>query len=338
MVLMGADMRRREFLGVLGGVAAGWSTSARAQQAKAVRIGHLITGSLESPDTRVSIDALRQGLSELGYVEGHNIIIERRSADARIERLSALAIELVGLKVDVIVAVATPAGRAAQQATGTIPIIVSAMGDPVQDGLVASLSSPGANITGTTFLGPELVPKRFALLKELLPRVSRVGALWHPGAFSERTTQAMLSEASAAAKTLSLQLQLVEARRPDDLAQAFTAMTRERAEALFTFPSTMFFNERQRLIDLAAGHRLPAMFNARAFVQQGGLIAYGANLTAVTRRAATYVDKILKGAKPADLPVEQPTVFELAINLKTARTLGLDVPLFLQQRADEVIE
>ena len=331
-------MRRREFLGVLGGAAIAWPLAARAQQARTAKIGHLITGSLESPDTRVSIDALRRGLSELGYVEGQNIIIERRSADARIERLPALAAELVGLKVDVIIAGATPAGRAAQQATGTIPIIVSAMGDPVQDGLVASLSSPGANITGTTFLGPELVPKRFALLKELLPKVSRVGALWHPGAFSERTTQAMLSEAAAAAKTLNLQLQLVEARRPDDLGDAFTAMTRERAEALFTFPSTMFFNERQRLIDLAAGHRLPAMFNAREFVQQGGLIAYGANLTAVTLRAAIYVDKILKGAKPADLPVEQPAVFELALNLKTARTLGLDVPLFLQQRADEVIE
>jgi len=329
-------MRRRQFIAGLGSVAA-WPVRARAQQARTAKIGHLITGSLESPDTRVSIDALRRGLSELGYVEGQNIIIERRSADARIERLPALAAELVDLKVDVIVAAATPAGRAAQEATGTIPIIVSAMGDPVQDGLVASLSSPGANVTGTTFLGPELVPKRFALLKELLPTVSRIGTLWHPGAFSERTTQAMLSEA-AAAKALSLQLQLLEARRPDDLGDAFTAMTRERAEALFTLPSTMFFNERQRLIDLAAGHRLPAMFNAREFVQQGGLIAYGANLTAITQRAATYVDKILKGAKPADLPVEQPSVFELAINLKTARMLGLDVPLFLQQRADEVIE
>jgi putative ABC transport system substrate-binding protein len=298
----------------------------------------LVTGSLESPETLVNLDVFRQALTDLGYIEGQNIVIERRSADGRIERLPGLARELVSLNVDLIVALATPAGRAAQQATTTIPIVVSAMGDPVQDGLVASLSRPGGNITGTTFLGPELVPKRLGLLRELLPRISRVAALWHPGAFSELTTKAMLSEAAQAARTQGLQLQLVEVQGPDQLEHAFSTMVIDRAEALFTLPSTMLFSERQRLVSLAATHRLPAMFNAREFVHLGGLIAYGASLPAITRRAATYVDKILKGAKPADLPVEQPATFELVINLKTAKTLGLEVPPTLVARADEVIE
>ena len=332
-------MRRREFFGLVSWAIATGPLAARAQQsAKPARIGFLQTGSLESPETQANLDAFRQGLNDLGYIEGQNIFIERRSAAGRIERLSALAIELARLNVDVIVGFATPAGRAAQQATSTIPIVVSAMGDPVQDGLVASLSRPGGNITGTTFLGPELVPKRLSLLRELLPKISRVAALWHPGAFSERTTNAMLSEAAQAATTLALDLHLVEVRWPDELERAFATMVDNRVEALFTFPSTMFFSERQRLVSLAATHRLPSMFNAKEFVHLGGLIAYGASLRAITRRAATYVDKILKGAKPAELPVEQPTSFELAINLKTAKLLGLDVSLSLQQRADEVIE
>jgi ABC-type uncharacterized transport system substrate-binding protein len=332
------DVRRREFITLLGG-AAMWPFEARAQQeAKRARIAYLVTGSLESPETLANLDAFRQGLTDLGYIEGQNIVIERRSADGRIERLPSLARELVSLNVDLIVALATPAGRAAQQATTTIPIVVSAMGDPVQDGLVASLSRPGGNITGTTFLGPELVPKRLGLLRELLPQISRVAALWHPDAFSERTTKAMLSDAAQAAGTLGLQLQLVEVRGPDELEHAFSTMVIDRAEALFTLPSTMLFSERQRLVSLTATHRLPAMFNAREFVHLGGLIAYGASLPAITRRAATYVHKILEGAKPVDLPVEQPATFELVINLKTAKMLGLDVPWFLQQRADEVIE
>ena len=260
-------MKRREFVTLLSGAAAAWPLAARGQQAaKPARIAYLLTGSLESSEAQANLDAFRQGMTDLGYIEGQNIIIERRSADGRIEQLPGLAMELARLKVDLIVAMATPAGRAAQQATSTIPIVVSAMGDPVQDGLIASLSRPGGNITGTTFLGPELVPKRLALLRELLPKISRVSGLWHPGAFSERTTRAMLSEAAQAAGTLGLQLQLVEVRGPDELEHAFSAMVVNRAESLFTFPSTMLFSERPRLVGLAARHRLPAMFNAREFV------------------------------------------------------------------------
>ena len=323
---------------MLWGAPAAWPLAARAQTAKVARIGYLITGALESPETRINRDAFRQGLNELGYIEGRNIVIEYRSADGKIERLPGLATELVGLKVDLIVALATPAGRAAQQATTTIPIVVTAMGDPVRDGLVASLARPGGNITGTTFLGPELVPKRLSFLRELLPTISRVAVLWHPGAFSEPTIREMLNEVAQAAGTLGVQLQLVEVRSAEEFDHAFTTMVGARAEALFQFPSTLFFNERRRIVDLAARHRLPAMFNAREFVQLGGLIAYGANLAELNRRAAAYVDKILKGAKPFDLPIEQPTKFELFINLKTAKALGLAVPDRLLVGADEVIE
>ena len=323
---------------MLWGAPAAWPLAARAQTAKVARIGYLITGALESPETRMNRDAFRLGLTELGYIEGRNIVIEYRAADGKIERLPGLATELVGLKVDLIVALATPAGRAAQQATTTIPIVVTAMGDPVRDGLVASLARPGGNITGTTFLGPELVPKRLSFLRELLPTISRVAVLWHPGAFSEPTIREMLNEVAQAAGTLGVQLQLVEVRSAEEFDHAFTTMVGARAEALFQFPSTLFFNERRRIVDLAARHRLPAMFNAREFVQLGGLIAYGANLAELNRRAAAYVDKILKGAKPFDLPIEQPTKFELFINLKTAKALGLAVPDRLLVGADEVIE
>ena len=245
---------------------------------------------------------------------------------------------MVGAKVDLIVAGATPAGLAAQQATTTIPIVVTAMGDPVKDGLVASLARPGGNITGTTFLGPELVPKRLALLKELLPKIIRVAALFHPQAFSEHTISGMLTETADAAATLGLQVQLVEVKKPDDLNYAFSNLARDRAEAVFQLPSTMLFNERKRIVHLAAMYRLPSMFNAREFVQLGGLIGYGASIGDMNRRAATYVDRILKGAKPGELPVEQPTKFELYINLKTAKALNIEVPPTLLVRADEVIE
>jgi putative tryptophan/tyrosine transport system substrate-binding protein len=312
--------------------------AAEAQPPKVARLGYLVTGSLESPEVRARRDAFRTGLRELGYVEGQNIVIEYRGAEGKIERLRGLATELTRLKVDLIMAVATPAARAAQQATSAIPIVATAMGDPVRDGLVASLARPGGNVTGTTFLGPELVPKRLELLKQALPRVSRVAGLWHPGAFSEGTMRDMLKETEAAARTLGVQLQLVAVRGPDEFDRAFSTMISERAEALLVFPSTMLFAEGKRIVDLAAKHRLPSMFNAREFVDLGGLIAYGASLSDLNRRAATYVDKILKGAKPADLPVEQPTKFELVVNLKTAKALGLTIPQSLVLRADEVIQ
>jgi ABC-type uncharacterized transport system substrate-binding protein len=329
-------MKRREFMMVLGGVAA-WPLCARAQEpAKNTRIGYLITGSLAGAP--INVEAFRQGMRELGYSEGTNFVIELRDAGGRIERLPSLASELVAQNVDVIVAVATPAGRAAQQATTTIPIVVSTIGDPVGDGFVASWAQPGGNVTGTTFLAPQLVSKLLALLKEILPKVSRVAVLWHPGAFSDLTTASMLKETTDAAATLGIQLQFVEVRSPEGLDAAFSAMTKANAEALLTLPSTMLFNERKRIVDLSVMNKLPGNFNAREFVELGGLIAYGANIVELNRRCANFVDKIIKGAKPADLPVELPTKFELFINQKAAKALGIVVPLLLQQLADEVID
>jgi putative ABC transport system substrate-binding protein len=243
-------LRRREFMLALGAAAA-WPRATRAQQGtKVARIGYLVTASLESPEGRAMADAFRLGLRERGYVEGQNIVIEYRSADGRIERFPQLANELVSLSLDLIVAPNTPAARAAQRVTTTIPIVVPVMGDPVADGLVASLARPGGNITGLTFLGPELASKRLGLLKQALPNASRVGALWHPGAYGERTTREMLQGTEAAARTLAVELQLVEVRGPDEFERAFSAITGNRADALLVLPSAMFFNEGKQIVDL----------------------------------------------------------------------------------------
>jgi putative ABC transport system substrate-binding protein len=332
-------MRRREFIKLVGGAAAAWPLSVNAQpSAKIPRIGLMVTGSLQSPEARVQLDAFRQGLRQLGYTEGRNIAIEYRGADGRIERFPNLAAELVRLEVDLIFAANTRAALAARQATSTIPIVSAVMGDPVEDGLVASLAQPGGNVTGLTLLAPELTAKRMQLLKDALPNVSRVAALWHPGAYGERTMDDMLKATESAARTLGVQLQLIEVRAAGELERAFSTMMKERAEALFLFPTPMLFLARRRIIELAATNRLPSVSQAREFVELGGLIAYGANINDLFRRSTVYVDKILKGAKPADLPVEQPTRFELVINLKTAKTLGIDLPLGLMIRADEMIE
>jgi len=327
-------MRRREFILLVG--AAAWPFTTTAQQSP--RIGYLVTGSLESPDALLTLDGFRRGLHEHGYVEGQNIVIELRAANGEIERFPALASELVRLRADVIVASNTPAARAVQQATTTIPIVVPIMGDPVGDRLVASLARPGGNITGLTFLGPELLPKRLALLKQALPTVSRVVALWHPGAYGERTMSNMMNETEAAARTLDVNLGLVAVQGPSELDQAFSTIGEKRADALIVFPSAMLFIERRRIVDLATKHQLPSMAMGREFVELGGLMSYGASITDLSRRSATYVDKILKGAKPAELPVEQPTKFELLVNLKTARDLGLTIPREFLLLADEVIE
>jgi ABC-type uncharacterized transport system substrate-binding protein len=332
-------MKRREFITLLGGAAAAWPLAAHAQQAaKVARIGCIVTGSLESPEQRATVDAFRQGLRERGYVEGQNIIIEYRAADGRIERFPELATELVRLNLDLIVASNTPAALAAKQATTAIPIVVPVMGDPVGDGLASSLARPGGNVTGMTFLGPELATKRLELLKQAFPTMSRVAALWHPGAYGDSTMKEMMGKLAAAAGTLQVQLQLVEVRGAAEFDRAFLAMGRERADALIVLPSPMLFSERRHIVDLATKHRLPSIAMAREFAELGGLMAYGANLPDLFRRAATYVDKILQGAKPADLPVEQPIKFEFVINLKTAKALGLAVPLIMQMTADEVIE
>ena len=243
------------------------------QPTKVPKIGMLNLSAPEQPEGRMTVDVFRQALGERGYVEGRNIVIEHRWAEGRMERFPALAAELVCIKVDLIVAGATPQARAAKQATATIPIVSWAMQDPVQDGLVASLARPGGNVTGLTFLGPELLAKLLALLKEALPGVSRVAALWHPGGYAERTKQAMAKEAEAAARGLGVNLQFVRADGPSDLDAAFSAMARGRAEALIVFPSPMLYSERRRIVELAAKHRLPATHNAREWADLGGLMA-----------------------------------------------------------------
>jgi putative ABC transport system substrate-binding protein len=329
-------MRRRDFTAVLGAAAVAWSLAAGAQQTgKGPRIGLLAPGL---PRRYPEFDAFYQGLRELGYTEGQNIAIERVFAEWKPDRFPQLAAELVRREVDVIVVASTSPARAAKEATGTIPIVVAGMADPVGDELVVSLARPGGNITGNTFLGPELIGKRFGLLKEAIPGLSRVVVLWHPSAYGEATMARILSDTKDAARALELQLQLVPARDPGDLDGAFAAMTAEHAEALISLPSPMLFVEHRRIVDLAAKSRLPAMYNAREFVEAGGLMAYGANIAELFRRAAGYVNKILKGAKPADLPVEQPTKFEFLINLKAAKALGLTIPPGLLAAADEVIE
>ena len=335
-------MRRRDLLAAIcsaaGALIARPGQLGAQQTGKLPRIGYLVTGSRDSLVARRGTDALRQGLNERGYVEGKNIAIEYRSADGNIERFPGLAAELVRLNVDVIVAANTRAGLAAQRATTMIPIVVSVMGDPVADGLVASLPRPGGNITGLTFLGPELVPKRVELLKEALPGISRVAVLWHPGGYGERTTKDMLRDAEAAATAVGVQLRFVDARGAGDFDRAFSAIAAEHADALMVFPSPMFFNERRQIVELAAKYRLPSISMAKELVQIGGLMSYGASIYDLIQRSAVFVDKILKGAKPSDLPVEQPTKFELVINLKTAKAFGLAIPQSLIYRADEVIE
>ena len=304
------------------------------QTAKVVRIGYLAANLAAN---RHMQEAFRQGLRDLGYVESRNVVIEYRSAEGKLERLTALAAELVALKVDVILAGATPAALAAKQATRTLPIVFAAAGDPVGSGLVTSLARPGGNVTGSSLLAPELVGKCLEQLKQAVPGVSRVAVLWQPGAFPERLEQDILKGAEVAARALGVRPQFVEAREPADFDRAFSDMTRARAGALTVLASTMLTNERRRLVDLAAKNRLPAVYPWREAVDAGGLMSYGANIPDLFRRAATYVDKIFRGAKPGDLPIEQPTKFELVINLKTAKALGLTIPPSVLARADEVI-
>jgi len=328
-------MRRRWFIALMCSAAIAWPLVSRAQQTRKVaRIGLLHPGPTESP----TVDGYYRGMRELGYVEGQNLIIERRYGEWKSDRFPLLASELVRMKVDVIVAFSTSPARAVKQTTTTIPIVAVSMADPVADELVASLARPGGNLTGTTFLGPELIAKRLGLLKEAIPGLLRVAALWHPEAYGQRTMEGILKETEVAGLATGVQLQLVPANGPQDFETAFSAMTSARTEALVVLPSPMLFTEHRRIVELAAAYRIPANYNAREFVEAGGLMSYGANQRDLGRRSATYVDKIIKGAKPADLPVEQPTKFELIINLKTARELGLTISREFLLLADEVIE
>jgi putative tryptophan/tyrosine transport system substrate-binding protein len=330
-------MDRRAFVATLGLGFVVAPLAADAQQAaKIARIGYLALNLPLHPHLR---EAFRQGLRDLGYVEGRNLVIEYRDAEGKVERLPALAAELVALKVDVILAGGTPGVVAATQATRTLPIVFASALDPVRSGFVTSLARPGGNVTGLSFFAPgELVGKCLEQLKQAVPGVSRVAALWPPGAFPERTEKDILKGAEVAARALGVRLQFVEARGPTDFDRAFSEMTKARAGALTVLPSSMLLVERRRLVDLAAKNRLPAVYPTREFVDAGGFMSYGPNLADMYRRAATYVDKILKGAKPGDLPVEQPTKFELVVNLKTAKDLGLTIPPSLLARADQVIE
>lgn len=330
--------RRRFLVTSLAGVLVG-PPAVRAQQASSLpRVGILSISSRESSDTLAPQNVLQQALRDLGYVEGQSVILEYRWADGKVERLRELAAELVRLDVDVIVAGSTPGARAARQATSTIPIVSPAMGDPVGDGLVASLARPGGNVTGSTFLGPNLIAKRLELLKEALPRVARLGILWHPGAFAESTMRAMLNEAETVAGNLGMRLHFAPVRDADDLGRAFVTIEAERTDALFVFDSVMLFTLRPQIVVLATKHRLPSMFNNREAVELGALMSYGVSILDLIRRGAVYVDRIIKGAKPSDLPVEQPTKFELIINLRTAKILGLTIPRLLLLRADQLIE
>jgi putative tryptophan/tyrosine transport system substrate-binding protein len=329
-------MDRRTFLSTVGLGLLTAPLAAEAQPAaKVARIGYLAPNMAASPHLH---ETFLQGLRDLGYVEGRNVIIEYRDAEGKLKRLPDLAAELVALKVDVIVAGGTPAALAAKQATRTVPIVLGAVGDAVTSGLVTGLARPGGNVTGLSILSPDLVGKCLEQLRQAVPGVSRVAALWQPGAVPERTEKDILKGAEVAARALRVRLQFAEARGPADLDNAFSEMTRGRAGALTVLPSSMFISERRRLVALAAKSQLPAVYPTREFVDAEGFMAYGPNLPDLSRRAATYVDKILKGTKPGDLPVEQPTKFELVINLKTAKALGLTIPPALLQRADQVIE
>ncbi len=332
-------MNRRDTLRVLLALGVAPLAAEAQQAAKVSRIGYLaINLAAALAANPHALEPFLQGLRDLGYVEGRNVVIEYRDAKGKYERLPALAAELVALTVDVIVVGSQLAALSAKQATRTLPIVFANAGDPVGSGLVTSLARPGGNVTGLSNLTAELVGKCLEQLTQAVPGVSRVAVLWQPGAVGERTEKDMLKEADVAARALGVRLQVVEVRGPDDFDRAFSDMTRARTGALTALPSIMFFNERRRLVDLAARHRLPMAFPYREGVDAGGLMAYGPNPADFFRRAAAYVDRILKGAKPGDLPVEQPTKFELVINLKTAKALGLTIPRSLLSLADEVIQ
>lgn len=326
---------RRKITGLaLGAILLVFCVSASAQQAKKVsRIGFLIGTSPSAVTSRT--EAFRQGLRELGYIEGKNIIIEWRYAEGKVDRLPPLAAELVRLNVDLIVTGGPTPTRAAKQATSTIPIVMTQHVDPVGSGLVASLARPGGNVTGLSTLAPEVAGRRLELLKEITPKLSRVAVLGtstSAGSARERTG------VEVAAGALGLKLQLVDIINPGDVETAFRAMSKEHADAILVMSSGVTANRRTEIAKLAIKSRLPAVYYRPEFVEAGGLMSYGVSFTDLDRRAATYVDKVLKGAKPAELPVEQPTKFELVINLKTAKQIGLTIPANVLARADRVIK
>ena len=328
-------MKRRELLIVLGGVAVAWPLAARAQQKAMPVIGVLNTGS-PGPSSAPFIAAFLQGLSEAGYVEGQNVTIEYRWAEGHYDRLPALAADLVGRKVDLIMANSPPSALAAKSATSTIPIVFRHGGDPVADGLVASLARPGGNLTGVSQLGDEgLTAKRLELLSELVPRAGVIALLVNP---NNSTAERVIQEVQQAARAKGLQLHLLKASSEGEIETAFASLVQLQVGALIVGADPFLTSRREQFVALASRHAVPAIYAWREFVAAGGLISYGASLTFAFRLLGTYAGKVLKGAKPAEMPVQLATTFELVINLKTAQALGLTVPQSLLARADEVIE
>ena len=327
-------LKRREFITLLGGAAAAWPVAVRAQRAEKMRvIGYLsprASGS-SSPFVPVFVRALL----ELGWIEGENVTFERRYGENQFERLLELAAELVRLKVEVIVAEGTLAPLAAKRATSIIPVVMTAAGDPLGTGLIASLARPSGNVTGMSLMVPELGGKRLELLKELMPRLARITVLWNA---ANPYPAVVFKETLAAGQTLGIEVQSLELRSPNDFDSAFDAARKQRPDALVIVDDPLTVDNRERITHFAVTEQLPSLYGATVFVASGELISYGPNPADLFQRAAGYVDKILKGTKPADLPVQQPTTFELAINLKTAKALGIEMPPMLLARADQVIE
>jgi putative ABC transport system substrate-binding protein len=326
-------MRRREALALLGGAVLARPFAARAQQKAMPVIGYLSVVSPGASESRLA--AFRQGLAETGYVEGQNVAIEYRWAAGSYDRLPGFAAEFVGRKVDLIAAIGPPSARAAKAATSTIPIVFLLGADPVADGLVASLARPDGNLTGFSFLVTELTPKRLELVSELVPQAKVIALMVNPtNASDERGVR----DAEEAARATGVQLQILKAGAESEIDSAFTTLAQLHAGALVVSPDSFFTSRREQVVELAARQVVPAIYAFREFTAAGGLISYGTSVTSVHRQLGTYAGRILKGAKPADLPVQQPTTFELVINLKTAKALGLTVPQTLLARADEVIE
>jgi putative ABC transport system substrate-binding protein len=329
------QLKRREFVTFFGSIAV-WPLAARAQQlGKVPRIGYLSPGSA-SPGPLAYHDEFQRGLRELGYVEGRNIVIEYRFAEGKFDRLDALAAELVRLDVDIIASVVTQASLAAKNATRTIPIVMVSVGDPVGAGLVTSLARPGANVTGNSSMASEVIGKSLALLKQTVTTVSPVAVLWNPNNVTYQGQ--IMRETEVAAGKLGIQLQTFGVRGPDEFDRTFATITSASAATLLVLPDPVFSAYTTRITSLANKSRLPAMYGLREDAVAGGLMAYGTKYADLYRRAASYVDKILKGAKPAELPVEQPTKFEFVLNLKTAKLLGVEFPPTLLALADEIIE
>jgi putative ABC transport system substrate-binding protein len=325
-------LKRRDFITLLGGAAATWPLAARAQQpAKVARIGFL---GASTPFGVVGLDRFRAGLRDLGYVEGANMFIDFRWAEGNYARLAELAVDLVRLKVDVLVTYGTPGTLAAKRATTTLPIVMVVSGDAVATGIVASLARPGGNVTGSTFFDPELHAKRLELIKEAWPSASRVAILLN---LDNPLNAPLMQAMGLTAKSLKLELQPFEARTPEEFESVFSRVAKTHVDAIAVTSDTVFMSNTRRIAEIAANNRIP-LFGGVEFARAGGLIGYGVNLPDLWYRGAFFVDKILKGAKPADLPIERPTKFDLTINLKTAKALGLTVPDTLLGRADEVIE